>query len=873
MVAEPESGASRRLLLLTDLGLAGVIFLAPLFMGGRYEIGRLVYVFCVATAVTGWTLRQCILKDARWRWSGAEPLLLAGLLLLLVQLTPWPQAVLDVLSPAIGKLLPLWGDPEVAQAGLASWTRTTLTPQATRDGLVTFLAHGLLFLVVVQRLRDRRDVQRIFRWVALAAVVMAVLGLAQFLFGNGKFLWIYEHPSRDTSNAVKGTFQNQNHFAHFLILGLGPLLWWLHRLWSAEDQNPQSFTAGQVPRKQALVKVSLLIALGIVIAAILLTFSRGGILAGTVALAVGLGLMLRHGLPKLKVAMAMAGVAAVLAGALAIYGYEPLSQRLSTLASGRTLSEISRARMELWEAHLVAIPQFPWTGTGAGSHREVYRVYMDQPFDVEFTHGENGYLHVLLEMGYFGLALVVAGAGLICWWCCRVYLRSRDDRYGPAAAAVLAGWCASLVHSLGDFVWYIPACMSLSLILAACACRLYQLSRAHAAVPAAAPSTGLRLSRQAWLGVAVILLPATGAMLWDRVPPALAAPHWDAYFKLSQAEQKAQLDGQATSADEVAAMAGHLQQLLLRDPGNARAHLRLAALCLREFDLRQMQSDNPMPLSQIRDAALASQFTDREALQEWLSAVTGDGRLWLDRALWHTRRALQLCPLQGEGYVYLAELCFLEGKSGEVKRAFIDQALQVRPYSGTVLLAAGGEAVLAGDAEQALALWKQAFHRDPEQQGPIIEMLASQMPVREFLEHFEPDLAGQSKLYTYFHRLNLLPQALELGEHYASSLVAAAEPQDREQAALRWSQAALVYEFLDNTPQFVHCAQQAVRAAPDDFARRRVLAKALSKSGEHGPAIEQLQWCLARQPEDTALQQELQGLRRLQLTRQQVRSD
>ena len=77
------------------------------------------------------------------------------------------------------------------------------------------LADGYGLLLVLQRLRRLEDIERWMRWVALAAVSLAVIGLVQYFAGNGRYLWIYEHPFRSADGAVKGPFVNQNHFAHF----------------------------------------------------------------------------------------------------------------------------------------------------------------------------------------------------------------------------------------------------------------------------------------------------------------------------------------------------------------------------------------------------------------------------------------------------------------------------------------------------------------------------------------------------------------------------------------------------------------------------------------------------------------------------------
>ena len=49
--------------------------------------------------------------------------------------------------------------------------------------------------------------------------------------------------------------------------------------------------------------------------------------------------------------------------------------------------------------------------------------------------------------------------------------------------------------------------------------------------------------------------------------------------------------------------------------------------------------------------------------------------------------------------MFLGELCFLEGSRNSDKAVYVDQALWVRPFDGSVLFHAGREAWLAGDEE------------------------------------------------------------------------------------------------------------------------------------------------------------------------------
>jgi hypothetical protein len=183
---------STTLLSLTDLGLAAVLLFSPLFMGGRHPVGRFVLITCICFTGIVWMLRLAIQDKGQWRWSGAEWLLVALLALVFVQLMPLTPELLGIASPNVSKLLPLWTVQTDSPASLGTWSQITLAPQATRQGLALLAGYAMLFLVVVQRLQTIDDVERLLRTVAAAATFIGTIGLLQFLFGNGKFLWLYD---------------------------------------------------------------------------------------------------------------------------------------------------------------------------------------------------------------------------------------------------------------------------------------------------------------------------------------------------------------------------------------------------------------------------------------------------------------------------------------------------------------------------------------------------------------------------------------------------------------------------------------------------------------------------------------------------------
>jgi O-antigen ligase len=672
----PRSDPREQMLLRTvDAALAGVVFVLPFCMGGRQAIGQLLLVVLAVLAAVAWTARQAVAPDARWRSTAAQWLLLAVTLLVAVQIIPLSETWLMRLSPEIPDLLPLWMS-SAGQQQIGSWNQLSLTPQATRDGLVQWLAYAALFLVAVQRITSLAHVERLLRWIAWSAAAMACFGLIQYLASNGKFFWVYQHPFIGTTDCVRGAFTNRNHFAHFLALGLGPLLWWMQSSWKRAGAETS-------------LRVGLaVLMLGVVLFAALMSFSRGGAVALMTAGVAYFTVAWRASLLSRRFVLAGAGLCVLVVAMLLVHGYQGVAGRLDDLTSG-SLEQLdpSQGRRKVWTAVTSAIVDFPLLGTGVGSHIEIYHRYFDEPSWTEYTHAESGYLQVAEETGLAGIALLATGIAFCGAWCCGAW-RQRGSKTDVTSclAAIVASLAASLIHSLYDFVWYVPSCTALIALLAGCAFHLCRLTRTTAA-------TAKPLLGWAWAGACCVLLMAGTSAAMGRWGAVRAEPHGDEYRIAGRGvnDPRAQADR----------MLKHFSAMAAHDPDDARSQLALAEACLRQFDLAQRASENPMSLTAIRDAALAGGFADRAQLAGWLDRALGQRRTWLDKALWHTRRSLELCPLQGQGYLYLAELAFLEQTDRDRPRALIAQALAVRPHDGSVLFKAGEEAALAGDIDGA----------------------------------------------------------------------------------------------------------------------------------------------------------------------------
>lgn len=865
---------ARLLVQIVDLGLAGCIFVVPMLLGGRHALGRLVLVGLAVAVALAWCVRQCLRAEGVWRRSPAAWLLLGGAIVLAAQLAPLPSPVMDRLAPHTSEILPLWSQRGDSPARLGVWSQVSLTPAATRAALVTFAAYSLLFLVTVQRIEGLKDVERLLRWCALSALVMAAFGTVQFLFGNGKFFWVYEHPFADTHRYATGAFANHNHFAHFLALGIGPMIWWVYRGFRDGRRSRSHEFGPSASRSQEgpLGTGFRVLGLAVVLFAVLLSLSRGGSLAALVAAAVCLAVCYRASAIGPKLALSLGAVALLIGASLTIFGHEGVERRLGTLAAG-SLDAVDKAhaRRTIWSTVAKAIPDYPVLGAGVGSHREVYPMYLESTDSWKyFSHAECGYLQVALESGIAGFALLVTGIGLCGFWCISGLAAASSHRMLVGVGAVSAGLAASAAHSLVDFVWYIPGCMVITAILAACACRLEQLAKEKSG----AGARRVALPRPLGLVLVAGLVGVGAWMLGDSVGSVPAEFHWDRFLLLNRDSEDPlvfgmdQLESPASDEEYAASLAAkekevaELERMVRWQPDHARAHLRLAKAYVRLFHQKQERSANVMAVSQIRDAVLNSRsesvplerrLDSREKLEQWMSAAIGDHYRDLDSALAHTRRALAQCPLLGEGYLLLGELCFLDGGREPAKSAYVAQALEVRPFDGTVLLHAGSEAVLGGDVDRGMAFWRDAFRRGRVYQEQIIDWLVGrvqpsdlQQEISFFLETFEPDLEGLRLLEQRYRRIAAPEQLAPLRQAYVEAVVAKGDGCDGPEGADLWLEAMLLYQQLGDPARRLQCGRNALECDPNAFRVHESLAHCLADLGQLGEAKQHLEWCLRR---------------------------
>ncbi len=833
-----------------DLGLLAVLVLTPVVLGGRIAAGRLAFVAAAVWTAVAWCLYQYSVAEPRWRRSGAYWLLLATLCTGLLQVVPLPEPLLHLLSPNLAQRLPLWFS-EPGEAIFGTWRTISLTPDATWTALSLIAAFGLVFAVVVQRIETGADIERFLRAMGFLAAAMALFALVQFFASNGKYFWFYEHPFARTDRTIVGTFTNRNHFAQFIALGLGPLIWCLQTaLRRRNHARSRSVAAGSTTRGERgergeMETVFWGVALAVALFAGLMSLSRGGALAAGAAVSVSLLISFRGGLIGRRTALGIASAAVLLAAALSVWGYPMLAARLDDFASIDDLN--NGGRLELWQGDSKGIAASWLAGHGLGSHRHVSPTYYANEATaagIEYTHAESGYVQVPFEGGLAGGVLLAAAMGFCGYWCAAPLARRLKGEETLVLAAIAPAFAASFVHAVGDFIWYVPGCTVPLAFFAAAACRFHQMTRPEAdhPEPARIPSTPV------WVAGAAAVAVFGGVVLLTQYRQCRAETRWNEYLAVCR-----RISNEDLSREEIAARAKLLYEVTKWEPRHAAAHASLAKLHLKSFNDPAAADAVRMDERHIRETVLASKFADRETMREWLARAFEDRVTHLDAAWYHLRAALNASPSLGDMYVLAGSLAFLETPTPPPTSAFLGQAVLVRPGDGDVLFAVGQEEMLSGDLEGAIEFYRRAAQTGKAYQKQVFAWLASVLPAEAVIEIVRPDVDGLQTLRRSYAAAQRPDQFAAIDERIVAAAEEAAVRLSGSDAAIHWIAAGRAAAALGRKDDAARCYRAAVDADATDRVARESLAAALVDRADYEEAQKHLRWCLQRKPNDTRL--------------------
>ncbi len=911
--------AGPKLLLTTDAILTALIVFFPFIMGGREAWGHRSLITMALALGCVWSLHK-VRTGGRLLLLAVEPLIVAGLLLVWFQTVPLAPAVLAKISPEYERLLPGWTATQLPSEGHAApnaWKTTSLLPTETQHAFLMLLSYGVIAVVVAQRLTTEADCHRMLKLVGISGILMAVFAVIQLMTSNDRFFWFYRQPYTGTREILKGAFTNRNHFAHFLALSIGPLVWWMLAqradthggIRQLKGLGPAKANHSQFDKIVDMKMLLMVCAVGGVVVSIMLSLSRGGMVAAALASTVCLAGLWKSGRVCASLAVVIVGVGGIVIAGIIVLGQGKIEDRIDQLVSADADKvDQSNARRAIWKADSQAVQAFPLLGCGVGSHRYVYPVYMQDFVDfrgVTFSHAESSYVHLATETGLAGLTLVAMGmlfvGGRILWH----LLKRRETERVAALSAVMAGLIAGLFHAAVDFIWYVPAIVVITIVLGVTGLRLCTGFR---------PELGIPFPRIGWLIAGVGCL-----LVLCRVQPDLerrvAGERWWNQYKntsndletnRTMATEISNLDEEETdsetselldekhSSSEVASydereknvaddhelreMSARIN-LLLKGIKTYPQHLdtlhELSLLSLKMFQLRQQISDNPLSEIQIRDAAL-SNFKSTGEMHVWLKRAFGGNIKLLMLSDQMARRALAQCPVKGEAYMILLHTGFLRDVRDIGRQSLISQTMLVGGNDPYVRYFVGGCLLTEGKVDAALEQWQFVFHSSSEHRRQVCLNMSHQLPADFVLTTFKPSIDELDEVLAAFRERGrksdiekLLYVIAEVIQTAATAPGSAAVPTEQTQDAsqrvnllMAGHQAAHAFELHEQSENMLRLALTCDETA---YWPHHAMGLFLLNQERYTEAGEMFEWCLEQEPSDTKIEELLLESRRLEL--------
>lgn len=805
------------------------VLAVPLSMAVIRETGTAVFIGSSFLMGLTWAIRQILSPTAGARFSGAEIIAFAAIGLVTLQLVSLPDWLMAWLGPFSLDYLTAWGSKDAGVLGTHAWSTISLTPSLTRSGLVLLIAYVNFFLVLRQRLQTIDDVDRCIRVVAISAIVMAVIGLAQVVTRSEQFLWVFEHPHRTAAWPAKGTFVNQNHFAHFLALGIGPLIWWWHQtpdMAGAVIPGRVKASGFGVTRTVGHKNLILGSCIAIVALAGLMSTSRGGIAVLLVAAVISMAAYGANWQQLSKLVIPTVGF--VVLGSLA-FGTEFLVSKWQALTRAADVTELSSGRFALWNAIAKAIPNFLPAGSGLGSHAEIYPIWLSTHTAKRFSHAENGYLQIALELGLPGLMLLGSAVILCGWWTVKGYRNHKNKGTRQRILILSAGVVISVLHSIVDFVWYLPACMILTLVTIACISTMSHLTPGET-------NTSTPKRRPGILPWLLILTAFPVGQLSATVASRDAG---------SEADWMASRDDRKALEERI----DHLEQCLQSDPTDCRAKCRLATRYLQRFEESQAAAENSVSLAELRDTVRTTEFESHREVADWLSRAYGERSRDLYRAYLLARNGVQGQPLKHEGYVVMAKVGFLLGMNDTEESTLLQQALQVRPYDVTTLSQYGLSLIQQGQMDEGLSYMRIAFAREPRIRFQLVTQWAPLFSAEEFIEKMAPPADAAFYAFEQYRTGKRLRDQNVIAHWYAQNFTELI-PENLENDFYFWGRSEKFFNFLGEHEKAIACLEKAVEQRPENLGARKKLGLTLLRDQRIAEARAQLEWYQLRTPDD-----------------------
>jgi O-antigen ligase len=314
---------------------------------------------------------------------------------------------------------------------------------ATREAVLKLVTNFVFFFLAGQLLcpqpTNRRPLRRWGVMVSLLAAGLSVLALAQIMTSSrGLIYWTVK-----TTYGPYGPYVSYNDYCGIMEM-LIPV------------------SVGYILSQSAskLSRMILWLAVGVDLASIWISGSRGGT-AVTLVEAVIFGfIILRHWRQAAwrRMLPLIAGLILACAAVFTFVGTGSVTNRgWSIFQTDKSFEVKLGDRFWVAKDTLRMAEKNPWRGVGVGCFEYVFPAYISQPTDLHWTHAHDDFVEALAETGFPGGFVVIWGVVVFFWLAFRNFSKTLRTDWGWIRLGAVVGSLGLCIHSLVDFNLRIPA--------------------------------------------------------------------------------------------------------------------------------------------------------------------------------------------------------------------------------------------------------------------------------------------------------------------------------------------------------------------------------------------------------------------------------
>ena len=339
------------------------------------------------------------------------------------------QLVADILT-AIRKANLLDPPPD------APWFALT----RNRAGTLRILLYSVLCFTGYRAAQRARPHTRLLLWTLASLIAATAIAgiLGRWVWPQGDTLWWYMRISHGLPGPMAG-FVNPNHYAGFLALGIA---------------ISAALLADALARRQSRPACSALALLIITGGGVLLSLSRGGLLASAGALATVTLFGYRRLSRAARIGLLLPPILLAAGLAVTVTLNPTVRNRLAELRAP-TESASGQDRIAAWRDSLGICARYPVFGAGPNAYRTTYPMHRTHSDEQAYrTFAENEYIQLACDTGLIGILL----AALTLFLLIRP-LTPEAEIEAPRRAAQLAAYgalAAAAIHACFEFVLHLP---------------------------------------------------------------------------------------------------------------------------------------------------------------------------------------------------------------------------------------------------------------------------------------------------------------------------------------------------------------------------------------------------------------------------------